>query len=523
MINTKLKEIIQRVLDCTLWNHLPYESADIIRNENLKEKTEICNELLRQKLKLIKQLNKVDCAYTISLEEILKDRNSATDQKGKPFRSKDICVVARYTVTENFVYCILVGIKKCEIDPDTIPNIILDIPYTIDYHSSYGIMDNMRIYEIRDALLDLWFVSSTQFMYNDEEQISQIICKCILPMNNSEEPEEDEKCDQKIDINVEPEKEEHQETKEYPNNVEYLRNAIMDGVVPNWVASHIEYINGFANKDVVACAKEIFNDFCTSCVLEKQCFDAIKKLFSHKHYVSDITASSDTNINSRVEEVSNAFLDQVINAINVGSINKTTETFCTVIEHELSYDLGETRGSKYAEIYTALKNLWFVKSIYHNYDMDCIRSLMIVCEVQIHNKDNDKCLSDSSFCKKELSDKIINQFNDFCTSIMPMAEQFNLEKAVYDIIQLAAIKLAHNTDVSYTSDASMTKVIINNLLFLNNSDIPCVDILRYIEHNKDLIKDPISFITLEFLEAGNKDIANEYSLATFCLVIFCNA
>ena len=127
------------------------------------------------------------------------------------------------------------------------------------------------------------------------------------------------------------------------------------------------------------------------------------------------------------------------------------------------------------------------------------------------------------FVKKELSDKIINQFYDFCTSIMPMAEQFNLEKAVYDIIQSAAIKLAHNTDVSYTSDASMTKVIINNLHLLNNSDIPCVDILKYIEHSKNLIKDPISFITLEFHEAGDKDIANEHSLAAFCLIIFCNA
>lgn len=394
MIETKLNEIretIQRVLDCTLWGHIPGESMNIIREKSFKRKIEICEELLRQKLKLKKQMEKIDCAYNITLREILQDRNSATDQNGKRFRSPDVCVNARYKLTKDFVDHILINIKDCKMDPDTITDIALDIPYVIDYNNPYEYMEITKINDVRDALSDLWFVSSIQPVY-DKGEISQFICRCNLAVNNSEEQEEN------TDLNEGKESIPEKEKESFTNSHDPDLN-------PREVEEYSQTVNQLQLKDAL-------NEFISITIQGKQYFDAIKKLFSHDHYYD---GDELIRLNIKVKEVSNAFLDQIIAAINIGKINKNTKRFSTVVEYKLSENMGETKEENYSAIVAAFKDLWFVKFVYPHYN----QSIMLVCEIQIHDENNE--LIDGNY--RNLAVKLSNRLYNFCKSI-----QFKIKK-----------------------------------------------------------------------------------------------
>lgn len=516
----EIQEIIQRVLDCTLWGHIPGESMDIIKEKSFKTKTEICEELLRRKLKLEKQMEKVNHAYNIALREILQDRNSATDQKGQRFRSPDICVNARYKLAKDFVNHILINIRNCKTDPDTILDIALDIPYVINYNDPYEHMEVIKVNDVKDALSDLWFVSSVQPVY-DKGEISQFICRCNLIINNQEEQKEEN-----IDLNKDkkpiPEEDkitdQPQEIVEKPSSsYKSLMSAILYGDIPDTVADHISYINNFTNEEVIDCVKEVLNEFIFITIHEKQYFEAIKKLFSHVHYYNHLYNGENFvfGLDTKVEEVSNEFLNQIISAINNEKIHKDTKQFSTVIEYKLSENMGESKEENYKEIIAAFEELWFVKKVYPHYDHNDIDSLMLICEIQLRDEDINY---------RYLAIKLSNQLYDFCKFIKSKAEKAETERpyvyhVTYMIFQKAAIDLADYNPIGYSnisfepSGNDVLKVAVNNLPISIISDIPRITIRDYIEHVKELWSDPILWTTIKFPCSDSND-------ETFVLEIF---
>lgn len=382
-VKAEVKAIVQRVLDCTLWDHFPYESINIINYKSFKRKIEVYEELLRQKFKLQKQLAKVDSACDMVIREILKDRNNAVDQNGKQFRSPDACVNARYKVVYDFVEHIMIEIGKCKIDPDTIMNIVLEIPYTIDYNNSHEIMEDCKINDIKDALSDLWFVSSVQPVYDKSlgdgnKKISQFICKCNLRVNEEEETENDPEVGNTDNFS------EVEEVKS--GEAEQLKKAILYHHIPNTVvADPIKYMESFKHEDVIACTIQIFNELVSIMISEKRLYKAISRLFIHKNYCSNNKSiRHEQLIKEKILQVNEMFLDQVVNAINEGGINGDSTQFCTVIKHDLSKANKEVAGTKYEEIISAFKELWFVKDVYPHYGLDGIDNVMIVCKVPIN-------------------------------------------------------------------------------------------------------------------------------------------
>lgn len=512
-VNSKVvKEIVQMVLDCTLWGHFPYESMDIIKEESLKRQIEIYNELLKQKLKLQKQLNKVNYAYNIALASILKDRNTATAQNGKRFRSPDACVNARSKVTEDFVNHILAEIESCKIDPDVVTDIVLEIPYTLNYNNPHEYLEAIKIDDIKDALNDLWFVKSIQPVYNmhDKNAISQFICKCHFQVNAQEEQEEVEQFVQKIENDSEVGKaseflEELLGTE--AKNVRLLRKAVLDGVVDN-TEDPVTYINSFKHEEVIDCTKQIFNELVSSTILEKRLSRAIHQLFIQDHY-----CESDKYHHGRIAlDISESFLGQVIYAIEGRKITEDTIKFCTVITYDLSEIDEETEGLKYNEIFNMISNLWFVKDVYPHYDrLNIIDSLMIVCEIQIGERNSIDGMI--KLCRT-ITCELSNCFYDFCKSMESKKSKLPIEDAVCKIIQKAATELAaynpiDETNVSFNiNSANILKIDINNLSCSIDPKIQLIDIMRYIEHIESLLHHPITFITPEFYDSNDESTIN---------------
>lgn len=508
-INSKVvKEIVQRVLDCTLWGHFPYESMDIIKEENLKRQIEICDELLKQKLKLQKQLNKVNYAYSIALTRILKDRDTATAQNGKRFRSPNVCVDARYKVTEDFVNHILAEIERCKIDPDVVTDIVLEIPYTLNYNNPHEYLDAIKIDDIKNALIDLWFVKSIQPVY-DKSIISQFICRCYFQVNAQEEQEEVEQFVQKIENDSEVGKvseflEELLGTE--AKNVQLLRKAVLDGVVDN-TEDPITYINSFKHEDVINCTKQIFNELVSITISEKRFSRAIQQLFIQDHYYEN-----DKYHRHIALDISESFLKQVIYAIEGRKITEDTIKFCTAITYDLSKIDEETEGSRYDEIFNVISNLWFVKDVYPHYDrLNEIDSLMIVCEIQFGERNS---IGGMTKLCRTITCELSNRFYDFCKSVESKKSKLPIDDAVCKIIQKAAIELAaynpiDETNVSFNiNPANILKIDINNLSCSVDPKIQLIDIMRYIEHIESLLHHPIMFITPEFYDSNDESTIN---------------
>lgn len=244
------KEIIQRILECTLWGHLPYESMDILKEQDLETKCEICEELLVQSLKIKKQMDKVIFACNATLESI-----SATDKDGKRFRYSDVQVPARYELMKDFINNIVNQVGNCTLDPDTISEVVLYIPYIIDQNDYYNMTDPLQISDIKYALEDLWLVQEVQPVYKkDTKEISQFICKC------------------KMDFFVDKE-EKKEESISKPMPLDSTKMII------NKIQSYVQDIStniGFDDKSIVREINDVFNPIITALLL------------SHEHRSSEV-------------------------------------------------------------------------------------------------------------------------------------------------------------------------------------------------------------------------------------------